>query len=683
MDQFLPEEGVQLRGILEGWANVDPHVILFVFLPTLIFESAFSVDFHVFRKSFWQILALAVPGMVLGTLLTAAVTHSLFQQYDWTFTAHLMLGSILAATDPVAVVALLKELGASKPLETLIEGESLLNDGSAIVLFSLVRGILTETIESSPGAMVGMGVQLAAVGPIWGAVCAIAITVLLGYVYNDAISEVTMTVVGCYTAFAAAEGTALETSGVLAVVTLGVLMSGYAKTRVSPEVEHTMHSFWELLGYLANTVIFLLSGLIIAEKALFSSYVGGTEFLYLIVLYIALHAVRIACVLVCYPVLAWSGYPLDWRSAIVLSYAGLRGAVGLSLGLIVEQDENIEVTLRERVLFYVAGIAFLTLLINGPTTKLLLGQLGLGKESPVQRRMFEHASDLINSATGDSATELTGRDEFAMADWNAVWSYIPVYSRSAYFDRISKGRVPGTDASQAPQRVSARWGRYLARYDPASAKQVADKQRRESWWWQCLYGEKEEVEADDDTAGALSARRATLVEGESRALDSAVDAALQSSSSEVVHVDAREAASIGSSAPVAQGPEVLAAETRRRFIAASKAAYWHRHEAGLLGRDALRLLLLAESEELDHADTEAMHQWDALESLVELPSWLLLLRRFEWLHCVTDSFISGYVATAYDVAVGFAHGQAAVRRARKSWSIDESTGSRIAAESET
>jgi len=120
------------------------------------------------------------------------------------------------------------------------------------------------------------------------------------------------------------------------VVTLGVLMSGYAKTRVSPEVEHTMHSFWELLGYVANTIIFLLAGLIIAEKALFSDYVRLAEFAYLLVLYIALHAVRVVCVLACYPVLLWSGYPMDWRSAIVLSYAGLRGAVGLSLGLIVE-----------------------------------------------------------------------------------------------------------------------------------------------------------------------------------------------------------------------------------------------------------------------------------------------------------------------------------------------------------
>lgn len=89
-----------------------------------------------------------------------------------------------------------------------------------------------------------------------------------------------------------------------------------------------------------------------------------------------------------------------------------------------------------------AGIAFLTLLINGSTTKFLLNYLGLGKETPVQKRMFEHACDLMNTATSDSARSLTAREEFAMADWSAVWSYMPVYTQSTFLDRVTKGRVP-------------------------------------------------------------------------------------------------------------------------------------------------------------------------------------------------------------------------------------------------
>ncbi len=142
-----------------GMARMSPHLMLYVFLPTLIFESAFVMDVHTFKRTIGQAVILAGPGLILCTFLTSLMGRYIFT-YNWTWVTALMFGSICSATDPVAVVALLKELGnfndflrscahclvafeflcagASKQLGTIIEGESLLNDGAAIVLFHVL-----------------------------------------------------------------------------------------------------------------------------------------------------------------------------------------------------------------------------------------------------------------------------------------------------------------------------------------------------------------------------------------------------------------------------------------------------------------------------------------------------------------------------------------------------------------
>ena len=130
---------VTLGETLDLVAEISPHLILFVFLPTLIFESAFAMEVHLFRRMFLQIAILAVPGLMLSTSLTAGLAKWAFP-WEWGWALCFMFGALISATDPVAVVALLKEVSSRKRLETLIEGESLLNDGTAIVFFSLFYG---------------------------------------------------------------------------------------------------------------------------------------------------------------------------------------------------------------------------------------------------------------------------------------------------------------------------------------------------------------------------------------------------------------------------------------------------------------------------------------------------------------------------------------------------------------
>ncbi|XP_011024866.1 PREDICTED: sodium/hydrogen exchanger 7-like isoform X2 [Populus euphratica] len=274
------------------WAHIDPDLLLAVFLPALLFESSFSMEIHQIKRCMGQMLLLAVPGVLISTCCLGCALKLIFP-YNWSWTTSLLLGGLLSATDPVAVVALLKELGASKKLSTIIEGESLMNDGTAIVVYQLFyRLVLGESFNSGAIIKFLTQVSLGAVGI--GIAFGIASFLWLGFIFNDTVIEIALTLAVSYvTYFTAQEGAAV--SGVLAVMTLGMFYAAVARTAFKGDGQQSLHHFWEMVAYIANTLIFILSGVVIAEGVLSSGntfhrhgtlfvfFTGGIVFLTLIV----------------------------------------------------------------------------------------------------------------------------------------------------------------------------------------------------------------------------------------------------------------------------------------------------------------------------------------------------------------------------------------------------------------
>ena len=254
---------------LKSWYDMTPQVILYCFVPILVFESAFMTDTHIFSRQKWQILTLAGPGVLVASILTGGFVKAVFTDYGWDWPTVLMFGAMMSATDPVAVVALLKELGVSERLGTLIEGESLLNDGTAIVVFDVFKHALEhkpcDAEMPSWQSVLRMLFRLGALGPVVGTAIGWCAATLLGYVLNDPLNEITITLITCYAAFAVAEGI-VGTSGVLSVVFAGMYLSRYGRGRISADVEENLHSFWGVLAHVANTAVFFLSGLIMSVK---------------------------------------------------------------------------------------------------------------------------------------------------------------------------------------------------------------------------------------------------------------------------------------------------------------------------------------------------------------------------------------------------------------------------------
>jgi len=200
--------------------------------------------------------------LILSTYMSAFMMQNILGYTgEFTWMHALLFGSIISATDPVAVVALLKELGASKRLSTLIEGESLLNDGTAMVVFSVILEMAHGT-EMNAFDVIVMFCRLSVGGPLLGIFGGIVCSYILSRIHNNGVLEVNTTIFVSYLIFYCAENTALHVSGILALVSLGLYMNKSGKTRISAESEHSVHHVWGYVGFMAENIIFILTGII-------------------------------------------------------------------------------------------------------------------------------------------------------------------------------------------------------------------------------------------------------------------------------------------------------------------------------------------------------------------------------------------------------------------------------------
>ncbi|KAJ8023281.1 Sodium/hydrogen exchanger 10 [Holothuria leucospilota] len=395
--------------------SMDPHLMLHIFLPVLIFESAFAMDVHTFMKSFAQVCILAVCGLIVAAVMTATLTYFVFSTYGWEFPEAMMFGAVASATDPVAVVALLKDLGASKQLGTLIEGESLLNDGCSIVVFEIFRKMAAEGGSTTVAKVLVYFVKAAIGGPFIGFIMGKVTTIWLSYIFNDALVEITITLASTYLTFYIGEAVR-SFSGVIAVVVLGLIVNA-EKTAISPEVEVFLHRFWEMLAYLANTLIFMLVGVLIVDKAL--ANVDSIDWFYVITLYVGINTIRFFVIGLFSPILRHLGYGLTWRNAVVLTWGGLRGAVGLAMALLVVQTKELDFkTIGSKVLFHTSGIVALTLLVNATTIKSLLSVLGMSDISIPKRLAMASAVRRVEEGQHRNFAMLKADRFLADADWS-------------------------------------------------------------------------------------------------------------------------------------------------------------------------------------------------------------------------------------------------------------------------
>jgi len=377
--------------------DLTSAAFLYIFLPVLLFETALSVDVRRLLDDLWPILLLAVVAVLICTVMAGLGMWGAWYLWygEWSgrgLIVCLMLASIIATTDPAAVVGIFRDLGAPRRLSILVEGESLFNDAAAIALFGLLFAMLTAGGPADgAGALGSFFVKFAgglAVGWAMGRVVGYVVTPLR----NQPQAEITLTVALAYLAFIVAE-TYAGVSGVVAVVTAGLVLSHDGRTRISPESWDGLKHVWSQLGFWANSLIFLLASMLIPPTLLAATW-GHALLLAALIVFALLARALVIYGLIPGLTLIGAADRISNPYKAVMLWGGLRGAVSLALALAVTESTRVPAEIKELVAVVVTGFVLFTLFVQGTTLRPLIHLLGIDRLSPVDLALRNRALGL-------------------------------------------------------------------------------------------------------------------------------------------------------------------------------------------------------------------------------------------------------------------------------------------------
>lgn len=352
--------------------RLSPGSVMFIFLPILLFESAFNFEFREFKKILTPGFALATIGLLISALVVALPLTLIF---EIDFMASFLFGSVIASTDPIAVLSIFKQLGVPRRLQLLVDGESFLNDATSVIMFRILLPFVAGASAEFAGSDIinGFGSFLYVLigGGLIGLLFGWLFSRLISHIKNVSSVEIALTIILAHMVFIVADHY-LKVSGIIAVLVAGLVLGNYGRSKISPKVTHNMHIMWDFLVYISTSIVFLLIG--------YEIHVG--ELLKNIDIVLAsTSALLIGRAISVY--LVGGGYnlvsksrnkiPLSWLH--IANWGGLRGA--LPLIVILSLPETFEY--RELFLELVVGAILFTLIINALTIKKLINILGVDK----------------------------------------------------------------------------------------------------------------------------------------------------------------------------------------------------------------------------------------------------------------------------------------------------------------
>ncbi len=367
-------------GLVLAFADVrlvelSPGLILSIFLPPLLFEAAWNLKWSDLKQNLVTICLYAIMGVVISIV---GMALSLNQLAGLSLNTALLLGAILSATDPVSVTALFRELGVGNRLTTLMEGESLFNDGMAVVAFGFLVTLSLGKTELAFQPIFGQFLTVVGIGVAMGGLIGYGISYLTQR-FDLPLVEQSLTLVAAYGTYLIIED--LGGSGVIGVVTTSLILGNFgSRIGMNPRTRIIVSEFWEFLAFFVNSIVFLLIG----DQVHFSTLGDNIG-----IIVVTIAAMILTRAIAIYTLSSFSNYFV--KSAIslpeqtILWWGGLRGSVSIALALSVPAS----LPERDKIIATVFGVVLFTLLFQGLTIEPLLQKLKLMGDRPLRQQYME------------------------------------------------------------------------------------------------------------------------------------------------------------------------------------------------------------------------------------------------------------------------------------------------------
>ncbi len=393
--------------------ELTPEVLFYIFLPALIFESAYNMSIRKLAKDSLPISLLAVVSLLVSTVAIGyGLTFVLsFIDIHIPLTLAFLFGALISATDPVAVLALFKEYGAPRRLSLIFEGESLFNDATAVALFLVLLEVVLYGFHGSTTILEGIlsFTFMIASGVLFGIACGVVFAKCVEYTRTNEFASITLTVVLAYTTFLASEFISrflvigdhhFHISAIIATTIASLVMGNYGRPKIHPKAEEFVDKLWGQLAFMANSVVFILVGVLFVDIPFDSG-----EILLPILLSVAV--VAFARALSIYPVVELfnkattplSRIPRSWQH--LLSWGSLRGALAVTLVLLIPADLAIEgwslsLSPRDFILALTIGCIFFTIFIKATTIQSFMRKLKLDQMTDLESIEYQEACALTH-----------------------------------------------------------------------------------------------------------------------------------------------------------------------------------------------------------------------------------------------------------------------------------------------
>jgi CPA1 family monovalent cation:H+ antiporter len=376
---------------------VSSATFIYVFLPLLVFEAGIVTDVRRTLQDAAPILLLAI----VATLITTAVIGlALWPLAGVSLVVCLLLGAVVATTDPAAVIAIFRDVGAPARLTRLVEGEALLNDAAAIALFAVLLGMIVSGREPDIGSGLSEFFLSFVGGGVLGLLAGRALLAAIPWVRDDRLAEATLTLALAYGVFIAAERF-FHVSGVVAVLGSGLTVSALGRARIAPYNWSFLTDLWDQIAFWARSLVFILASILVPRLL---GDVGLHDLMLVAVLVAAAFAARILVLFALMPPLEYFKLtqPINSPYKLAITWGGLRGALTLVLALAATENAALSPEVKRFVAVLATGLVLFTLFVNGTTLRLVISLLGLDRLSPRNQVLRDQVLALSYAEVCDS-----------------------------------------------------------------------------------------------------------------------------------------------------------------------------------------------------------------------------------------------------------------------------------------